>query len=359
MRIRMPVAALIAIVALAGCDAAGPVPAPTTTLTSSPTPVALTAPHSVLNLPCESMDYASVEAVIGNRVTEVRDLELGPIQRIDQVLELQIGMQRCFWGDGDVFAVGFGVIPDAADAYAARSGWFDVVNEQYIRRDALGDRSIHACSYGYCFADILVGEHWVTVHASRPDLPDELDSEPVFIPFAHHVIDLVRAAEGGERDPWLIADDAFRPVPGWCDEPLVSQLAAVLDVPTLYTTGGDGYNGSTFEVWDRSGVLHCSLAADNAERPGYGYLEAVPGALWALPELAAVPSARYGEFQRVDAEGFEGDVFVAANATGASALVGLGGGVLLFSYDGFDRAGLLALLPRVVEAVRANPAQAG
>lgn len=359
MGIRVLSLAVVALIALSGCGPTTSSPTPTATPSSTAgEPVA--APRSVVDLPCEeSIDAAVVAAVAGRDVTDVFDLDRGPIERTDQVLEIQIGMQRCSWWVEDVSNVGFAIIPDATEAYAARSGWFEVVNEQYIRRDALGDRSVHACSYGYCVADILVGEHWVTVHAWRPDLVDELDTEPLFLPFARHVVDVVRAAAGSEREPWVMAADAFRPTPGWCEEPVVSQLGAVLGVPTLYTPGSDGYTGANFEIWDRSGFQMCSLAGDNGERPGSGRLEVIPGALWALPELTAEPSVRYGEYQRVESDALESDVFVAANANGASAFVGLGGGVLWFAYDGLDREGILELLPGVVEVVRANPAPPG
>jgi hypothetical protein len=337
---------------LTGCVTSDPTPAPTGSPSASP--VELVVPRSVLDLRCDTTVGSSVlSELIGGSTQLVSDLDADGGVSPGQLEERQLGMQRCQWGDQGSVSAGFAVLPDAAEAFDARNGWFDV-NEQYIRVDVLGDRSKHQCSYGYCYADVLVGEVWLTAYAVRSDLMDELDFEPLFLAFAESAVSAVRvSAAGVQRDPWTLPADAFRPVPGWCSDDLLGELGGVLGIPSLYGPGTDGFAGLSFEVWERSGIAQCALSGDVGDREGHGSLEVLPGAAWAIPELLGSTSP-YGAYET--AEGGGSAVLVASDPAGTAVVAEIGGGLLFLSFEGFARDELLDLLPAVVDVVRAHPA---
>jgi hypothetical protein len=354
MRIRevSAVGLLGVILLLAGCVPAAPTPTPTGT--ASAPPAELVVPRAVLDLRCATVVPEAVLADLLAGSVELRsDLDADAGEYPWELQERQAGMQRCQWGELQSTAAGLAVLPDAAAAFEELSGLYEV-DAQYIRIDELGDRSKHQCGYGYCNADILVGEFWLNLHAYRSDLMDELDVEPLFLAFARSAVDAVRdAASNEQRDAWTLPADAFRPSPGWCSEALLGDLGGALGIPSLFGPGTDGYGGLQFALWERSGIAQCNLAAEDGERAGYGSLTVLPGAAWAIPELIGSPSPSFGAYEAIDAD--EG-VLVASDAAGTAVVAEIDGSLLFLSYDGFGRDELLGMLPGVIDVVRAHPA---
>jgi len=355
MRIGIPAVALV-IVALAGCGSSpDAMPAPSASGSPSALPVELVAARSVLDLPCENaVPTTALVALLGDRVGPVWDLDAATVLAWHEIEERQVGAQRCRWGDGDTVAAGFGVLPNARAGFEEFHGRFDV-NEQYIRVDALGDDSKHQCSYGYCYADIRIGDQWLAVHAYRPDLMDELAIEPLFLDFARSAVDSVRAAvDRPAREPWRVPEGAFHAQPGWCSDELLASLGEALDIPGLFHPGTDGFSGYFFATRARSGSTECALGAD--ARPGWGDFAVVPGGLWAVPGLLESSHRRYGEYRAVAADVEGGQALIASNDLGSAAIVPLDGSLILIGYDTFTSEEFVGVLPAVVEAVRANPA---
>jgi hypothetical protein len=244
-------------------------------------------------------------------------------------------------------------MPDARAAYAERVGYYDVTNDDYIRHDQFGDDSRHFCAYGWCRADVLVGELWVGVHAGRPDLTDELDLEPLFLPLAADVIASVRAAaDAGLRERWDVPDGVFHAPPGFCTDEIVVGLSEALG-RTLYATGSDGWGGFTAELWARSEFFMCTLTSEDASAT-FVHLEVIPGALWALEGFAGVESSRYGNYEYVDVDIDGGQALIAADSSGATAIVPVDGSLLSVSYDGLSQQELAALLPAIVSVMLDN-----
>lgn len=354
MRIRkLAIVGLLGVaVLLAGCVPTAPTPTPTGS--ASAPPAELVVPRAVLDLPCAGAVPDEVLADLLAGPTELMsDLDADGGVYPWEIEYRQVGVQSCRWGEPESNSAALSVLPDAAAAFDELSGLYDV-DQQYIRVDELGDRSKHQCGYGYCNADILVGEFWLTASAYRPDLLDELDIEPLFLAFARRTVDAVRAAAAREqRDAWILPADAFRPNPGWCSDALLADLGGVLGIPSLYGPGTDGYGGLQYAIWERSGIVQCNLTAANGEREGYGGLEIQPGAAWAIPEIAGSESPSYGTYEAVDARG---DVLVAADANGTAVVAEVDGSLLFLSYAGFGRDELLGVLPSVIDVVLDHPA---
>jgi hypothetical protein len=350
-RIWLPTAGVVALTLLAGCGA--PMPAPSPTATASPTSevAPLVVPRPALDLACaEAVRPDSLGDLFADQSPVTGDNGLSAVSSFYEVYELQESVLSCDWEAGDFYA-GFSVMPDASAAYADRVTDYGIPGDDYIRHDQFGDDSRHFCAYGYCRADVLVGELWVGVSAGRPDLTDELDLEPLFLPLTADVIASVRtAADAGLRERWDVPNGAYRAPPGFCDDEMVDRLGDALGLP-LYATGTDGWGGFTHELWVRSGLFQCGMTWLDA--PGtYIHLEVIPGALWALESFAGIESPRHGQYEYVDIDGDQ--ALIAANSRGADAIVPVDGSLLNVSYDGLSQTELAALLPTIVGVMLDN-----
>jgi hypothetical protein len=356
MRIRVAFLALFVVATGTGCGVE-PTPTPTTTATSPAAEAEPMDPRPRLDLVCNDATSPGATAdLLGASADWTFDNGVDPVRHVVDVADLQAGVLQCQWGITDQASAGFAVLPDAEASYPEYSDWYDV-DQQDLKHDELGDDSRHYCGYGYCSADVLVGELWVHVQVSRTDLPDQGDIERLFLAFAQELVAAVdRAAGDGLRDEWRMPEDAYRPVPDVCaDGPIIDGLAMILDIPSLFHTGSDGYSGFSVELGERAGVDGCDLAADDGTG-SFGNTSVRPGAGWALPRLAGTMDYRYGVYELVAADIGGGEALVASGSLGSAAVFELDGSLIAIAYDGYSAADLIAILPEVAALYLANAA---
>ena len=354
MRIRLAVL-VVGIVVLAGCGVPTPVPTGSPS-PSGPAPLTVEAPELRLPLTCdEIVAPATMSAFAGVEVPILQETDRVPGGWYE-VMARQVGAVNCAWGptrDGQVLSVA--IVPDGADDFADHLG--SIYPTAYERFDAVGDRSVHSCAYGQCSFDILIGDFWVDGFANRPDLTDELDLEPVFLPVLAEIAASVEAAIPQGRPAWSAPDGVL---PGWglfCpDDGVIAEIGEALGRPGLVPTGTD-WEGTAITALRLGQPSWCTLY-DGADPDWFTTVVVIEGGAWAADLWSTSPPELWGGGTVVPVEvDAVGTVFLLPGSPGHyDAMFALDGSLVSFGVTAGSEEEFVAAVADVVELLRARAA---
>ena len=226
----------------------------------------------------------------------------------------------------------------------------------------MGDDSVHACAYGQCSFEILIGEYLVTGWANRFELMDELYLEPIMLPVLEEIADSVRRAIPSERPRWVAPEVALD---GWghgCDERApIDELGAIVGIPNPYSTGSD-WGLAQGAIFDLTKPSWCTLASEDAfdsylqivVLEGGGWVESV----WATNPPTTVQEVGLGAYEPISVDGWETAYFQADAGGGYYTLLGvLHGSLISFSTGAESREQFLDWSQQVAELLLARDGQ--